>query len=38
VRCGHGGISHHPDEIMTVQDADVATAVLLRFLETFQPA
>ena len=38
VRCGHGGISHHPDEIMTVQDADVATAVLLRFLETFQPS
>jgi allantoate deiminase len=36
VRCGNGGISHHPDETMTVEDADVATEVLLRFIEHFE--
>jgi hydantoinase/carbamoylase family amidase len=36
VRCGNGGISHHPDETMTVEDADVATEVLLRFIERFE--
>ena len=38
VRCGNGGISHHPDEIMTAEDAELATAVLLDFFEHFQPA
>jgi allantoate deiminase len=38
VRCGNGGISHHPSETMTAADADVATAVLLRFLEAFEPS
>jgi len=37
VRCGNGGISHHPDETMTLEDADVATEVLLRFIEHFEP-
>jgi hydantoinase/carbamoylase family amidase len=36
VRCGNGGISHHPDETMTVEDADIATEVLLRFIERFE--
>jgi hydantoinase/carbamoylase family amidase len=36
VRCGNGGISHHPDETMTVEDADIATEVLLRFIEGFE--
>ncbi len=35
VRCGNGGISHHPDESMTAADADVATRALLHFLEHF---
>ena len=34
VRCGNGGISHHPDEILSVEDADQATAALLCLLET----
>jgi allantoate deiminase len=38
VRCGNGGISHHPDEIMTAEDAELATAVLLDFLEQYKPA
>ena len=37
VRCGNGGISHNPLETMTAEDADVATAVLLDFLEAFDP-
>jgi hydantoinase/carbamoylase family amidase len=37
VRCGNGGISHHPDETMTLDDADAATEVLLRFIEHFEP-
>jgi acetylornithine deacetylase/succinyl-diaminopimelate desuccinylase-like protein len=37
VRCGNGGISHHPSETMTAQDAELATAVLLRFFEQFKP-
>jgi hydantoinase/carbamoylase family amidase len=36
VRCGNNGISHHPDEIMTAEDAEVATAALLHFFEHFQ--
>lgn len=38
VRCGNGGISHHPDEILSAEDAEVATSVLLDFLENFSPA
>ena len=37
VRCGAGGISHHPDETMTADDAEVATSVFLDFLETWTP-
>jgi len=37
VRCGNGGISHHPDETMTAEDAEIATSVLLHFLEHFEP-
>ncbi|MEM7407666.1 MAG: allantoate amidohydrolase [Pseudomonadota bacterium] len=36
VRC-EGGISHHPDENITVGDADVATRVLLDFLVHHMP-
>jgi allantoate deiminase len=38
VRCGAGGISHHPDETMTAEDAEVATSVFLDFLETWTPS
>ena len=38
VRCGNGGISHNPLETMTAEDAEIATAVLLHFLENFDPA
>src|SRR5262252_3340165 len=37
VRCGNNGISHHPDETMTAEDAELATSVLLRFFEQFDP-
>jgi allantoate deiminase len=37
VRCGNGGISHHPSETMTAEDADVATQTLLYFFENYQP-
>ena len=37
VRCGNNGISHHPDETMTAEDAEVATEVLLHFFENYQP-
>ena len=37
VRCGNNGISHHPDETMTAEDAEIATSVLLHFYEHFQP-
>ena len=33
VRCGNNGISHHPDEIMTAEDAEISTRVLLNFFE-----
>ena len=33
VRCGNNGISHHPDETMTAEDAEVSTCVLLDFFE-----
>ena len=35
VRCGNGGISHHPDEIMTEEDAAIAAQVFSRFVENF---
>ena len=38
VRCGNGGISHHPSETMTAEDAEVSTSVLLHFFEHFNPA
>jgi hydantoinase/carbamoylase family amidase len=37
VRCGNGGISHNPLETMTAEDADIATSVLLHFLENLRP-
>jgi allantoate deiminase len=37
VRCGNNGISHHPDETMTAEDADIATSVLLHFFENYKP-
>lgn len=37
VRCGANGISHHPDETMTAEDAEIATAVFLDFLEHYAP-
>ena len=33
VRCGNGGISHSPRETLDAADADIATRVLLRYLE-----
>ena len=38
VRCGNNGISHHPDETMTAEDAEIATSVLLHFFEHYKPA
>jgi allantoate deiminase len=38
VRCGNNGISHHPDETMTAEDAEIATSVLLHFFEHFEPS
>jgi acetylornithine deacetylase/succinyl-diaminopimelate desuccinylase-like protein len=38
VRCGNNGISHHPDETMTAEDADIATSVLLHFFENYRYA
>jgi acetylornithine deacetylase/succinyl-diaminopimelate desuccinylase-like protein len=32
VRCGRGGISHHPDEALSAADADVAARVFKDFL------
>jgi len=32
VRCGHGGISHHPAETMTAADADIAARIFLDVL------
>jgi len=37
VRCGNNGISHHPDETMTAEDAEIATNELLHFFENYQP-
>jgi len=37
VRCGNGGISHHPDETMTAEDAALAADVLHDFFLNFRP-
>ncbi len=36
VRCGNDGISHHPDETMTLTDAGIAAKVFKHFVEQFQ--
>jgi N-carbamoyl-L-amino-acid hydrolase len=36
VRCGNGGISHHPDETST-EDACIAAEVFSHLVEQFQP-
>ena len=36
VRCGNGGISHHPAEIMSAEDAALAACVFSAFVENFQ--
>ena len=35
VRCGNGGISHHPAEILDAADADLAARVFADFLINF---
>ncbi|MBL8310310.1 MAG: allantoate amidohydrolase [Burkholderiales bacterium] len=37
MRCGNNGISHHPDETITAEDAEIATQTLLHFFEHYQP-
>lgn len=37
VRCGNNGISHHPDETITAEDAETAATVLSSFIENFAP-
>ena len=34
VRCGNGGVSHSPRETLSAEDAEIATAVLLTYLES----
>ncbi len=36
VRCGNGGISHHPDEALCAADADIAARVFQDFLLHFE--
>ncbi|HXC59915.1 MAG TPA: 2-oxo-4-hydroxy-4-carboxy-5-ureidoimidazoline decarboxylase [Steroidobacteraceae bacterium] len=36
VRCGNGGISHHPDEILAAADASLAAAAFRDFLLNFK--
>jgi hydantoinase/carbamoylase family amidase len=38
VRCGNGGISHHPDEALSAADADIAARVFQDFLLHFEGA
>ena len=35
VRCGNGGISHHPDELLAEDDAELAAQAFSDFLMTF---
>jgi len=37
VRCGNGGISHHPDEILAAHDAEAAARAFSEFLLHFSP-
>ena len=37
VRC-HNGLSHHPDEAISIPDADIAARVVLELLKGFKPA
>ena len=37
VRCGNGGISHHPDESLAADDAAVAARAFTDFLLHFEP-
>lgn len=37
VRCGNGGISHHPDETLSAGDADIAARVFADFLTHLEP-
>lgn len=34
VRCGNGGVSHSPRETLAAEDAEIATTVLLAYLES----
>jgi allantoate deiminase/N-carbamoyl-L-amino-acid hydrolase len=36
VRCGNGGISHHPDETLSMEDAELAAQVFKDFLLHFE--
>ena len=36
VRCGNGGISHHPDETLNADDADIAARAFIRLPPAFQ--
>jgi allantoate deiminase/N-carbamoyl-L-amino-acid hydrolase len=38
VRCGNGGISHHPDEALSAADADIAARVFEDLLAHLAPA
>jgi allantoate deiminase/N-carbamoyl-L-amino-acid hydrolase len=37
VRCGNGGISHHPDESLSIDDAEIAARAFIDFLLHFEP-
>jgi len=37
-RCGNGGISHNPLEVMTADDAEISAQIFLDFLRQFKPA
>jgi len=37
VRCGNGGISHHPDESLSIGDAEIAARAFIDFLMHFEP-
>ena len=36
VRCGNGGVSHHPSETLSEEDADTAVRVFEDFLRAVQ--
>lgn len=38
VRCGNGGISHHPDETLAAEDAALAVDVMHDFMLNFRPS